>query len=100
MKSTCVPSLLPYLLQRPEGVHHRFDLPLLVEGDEFLHHHLHLATPALLEEQVEEREAGDDFVLLVEFNGVHLLHLPPLGRQTRETRLSPGELIYVSLTMK
>lgn len=70
-----------YLLQGPEGVHHRPDLLLSIETQEFVHHRPHQAAFPVPEKEVEEREPCYDFVLFVEFNGVHLLHLPPLERE-------------------
>lgn len=70
-----------YLLQGPEGVHHWPDFLLSIETQEFVHHRSHQATFPVPEKEVEEREPCYDFVLFVEFNGVHLLHLPPLERE-------------------
>lgn len=67
-----------YLLQCPEGVHHWPDFLLFIETQEFVHHGSHKTTFPVLEKEVEERESCYDFILFVEFNGVHLLHLPPL----------------------
>lgn len=70
-----------YLLQGPEGVHHWPDFLLSIETQEFVHHRSHQATFPVPEKEIEEREPCYDFVLFVEFNGVHLLHLPPLERE-------------------
>lgn len=70
-----------YLLQGPEGVHHWPDFLLSIETQEFVHHRSHQTTFPVPEKEVEEREPCYDFVLFVEFNGVHLLHLPPLERE-------------------
>lgn len=67
-----------YLLQGPEGVHHWSDFLLFIETQEFVHHRSDETTFPVLEKEVEERESRYDFILFVEFNGVHLLHLPPL----------------------
>lgn len=67
-----------YLLQRPQGVHHGRDLILLVQMQEFLHHGPQEATFLVLEKYVEEGESRDDLVLLIQFDRVDLLYLPPL----------------------
>lgn len=71
-----------YLLQGPEGVHHWPDFLLFIETQEFVHHRCHKTTFPVLEKQVEERESCYGFILFVEFDGVDLLHLPPLGEKT------------------
>ncbi len=54
-----------YLLQRPQGVHHRLDFLLFIQTQEFVHHRFYKATFPVLEEEVEERESCYDFVFLV-----------------------------------
>lgn len=76
-----------YLLQGPEGVHHWPDFLLFIETQEFVHHRSHKTTFPVLEKEVEERESRYDFILFVEFNGVHLLHLPPLEEKKEYTKL-------------
>lgn len=70
-----------YLLQGPEGVHHGPDFLLFIETQESVHHRSHKTTFPVFEKEVEERESCYDFILFVEFDGVHLLHLPPLERE-------------------
>lgn len=94
-----------YLLQRPQGVNDRLDFLLVVETQEFVHHWFHETTFAVLEEEVEERESSYNFVLLVEFNRIHLLHLPPLeGKKQRSTSIAGESFlfvrVYVSFAMK
>lgn len=80
---------MSYLLQGPQGVYERFNLLLVIKGKEFVYRILHLAASALLKEEVEEREPSHDFVLLIQFNGVDLLHLPPLQKNNTANHHSP-----------
>lgn len=61
------PLLTPgsYLLQCPQGVHHRLDFLLVIETQEFVHHRFHEATFSVFEKEVEERESCYNFVLLI-----------------------------------
>lgn len=79
-----------YLLQGPEGVHHWPDFLLFIETQEFVHHRSHKTTFPVLEKEVEERESCYDFILFIEFNGVHLLHLPPLEEKKTSKVTNPG----------
>lgn len=89
-----------YLLQGPEGVHHWPDFLLSIETQEFVHHRSHQATFPVPEKEVEEREPCYDFVLFVEFNGVHLLHLPPLEREREASSkaTNTGNKMFISVT--
>lgn len=89
-----------YLLQGPEGVHHWPDFLLSIETQEFVHHRSHQATFPVPEKEVEEREPCYDFVLFVEFNGVHLLHLPPLERERERNIIQSYKHGHLSLATK
>lgn len=83
------PRVLPtwsYLLQSPQRVHYRPDLLLSIKTQEFVHHLFHKTTSSLFEEEVEKRESSYNFVFLVKFNWINLLHLPPLEMQKTTTK--------------
>lgn len=50
---------------------------------------LHLAASTLLKEEVKEGEPSHDFVLFIQFDGVDLLHLPPLEKNNTADDHSP-----------
>lgn len=93
--------LFSYLLQSPQWVHYRPDLLLSIKTQEFVHHLFHKTTSSLFEEEVEKRESSNNFVFLIKFNWIHLLHLPPLEIwENTKTSVNWEQLIYVYILDK